>query len=268
MKAPFSGAGKLLLGGTGCAFTRSESEYLMTTHVAHAETFTDENPRHNEHGSGVSWPAIFAGALVAAALSLVLLILGVGLGLSSVSPWSQHHGEKIGIAAIAWLAFTQLASAGVGGYLAGRLRVRWSGIHTDEVYFRDTAHGLLAWALAAVAGAALLGGVTRGIIRDVGSHARYAHVMKAHAACHSAKDGNAVGDSSHHESERGPHMGGVSKEDVDQARKGAAHSALWTFVALMLGAFVASIAATFGGRHRDDIKISTHTRHEIKKTGE
>ena len=57
---------------------------------------------------------------------------------------------------ILWVSFTQLAAAGMGGYLAGRLRTRWHGTHTDEVYFRDTAHGFLAWALATLVTAALL----------------------------------------------------------------------------------------------------------------
>ena len=48
-----------------------------------------------------------------------------------------------------------LASA-MGGYVAGRLRTRWVGVHTHEVYFRDTAHGFLAWALATVIGAGFL----------------------------------------------------------------------------------------------------------------
>ncbi|WP_245598198.1 flagellar export protein FliJ [Ottowia thiooxydans] len=120
--------------------------------------------------SAVSWAAIFAGALAAAVLSLLLFMLGIGLGLSSVSVWSGKgaDGETIGWAAIIWLAFTQLASAGVGGYIAGRLRTKWQGVHTDEVYFRDTAHGFLAWAFAtilmvsvmgSVAGAALTGTV-------------------------------------------------------------------------------------------------------------
>ncbi|MFS2044740.1 hypothetical protein ACEN9Z_11965, partial [Stenotrophomonas geniculata] len=92
--------------------------------------------------SAVSWGAIFAGAAAAAALSLILLILGVGLGLSSVSPWSFEgvSKETFGWSSIAWLTFTALAASGLGGYLAGRLRTKWTQIHGDETYFRDTAH--------------------------------------------------------------------------------------------------------------------------------
>ncbi len=109
-------------------------------------------------GSAVSWSAIVAGGTAAAALSLILLILGVGLGLSSVSPWSGEgmHAGTLGVSTIVWLTLTQLLASALGGYLAGRLRVRWSGVHRDEVYFRDTAHGFLSWAVASLATAALL----------------------------------------------------------------------------------------------------------------
>jgi hypothetical protein len=112
----------------------------------------------DSHSIGISWAAIFAGAAGAAALSLILVILGFGLGLSSVSPWANSgvSAGAIGVSTIVWLAFTQLAASGVGGYLAGRLRVRWSNVHTDEVYFRDTAHGFLAWAIASLVTAAFL----------------------------------------------------------------------------------------------------------------
>ena len=109
--------------------------------------------------SGVSWGAIFAGAAGAAALSLILLILGTGLGLSSVSPWSGQGASAMtfGVSTIVWLTFTQLAASGMGGYLAGRLRTKWAAVHTDEVYFRDTAHGFLAWAVATLVTASVLG---------------------------------------------------------------------------------------------------------------
>ena len=103
--------------------------------------------------SAVSWGAIVAGAAAIAALSLILLILGTGLGLSSVSPWTYSgvSATTFGVSTILWLIFTQLFACGIGGYLAGRLRTKWIAVHTDEVYFRDTAHGFLAWAVAALA---------------------------------------------------------------------------------------------------------------------
>lgn len=116
-------------------------------------------PQADAHASVVSWGAILAGAAGAAALSLILLILGTGLGLSSISPWSSQGASAaaVGVSTILWLTFTQLAASSMGGYLAGRLRSRWAAAHPDEIYFRDTAHGFLAWAVATLATAAMLG---------------------------------------------------------------------------------------------------------------
>jgi hypothetical protein len=108
--------------------------------------------------SAVSWAAIIAGAVVAAATSVALLALGGGIGLGSVSPW-QNSGVSattFGMLAALWLIAVQLFACGVGGYIAGRLRTQWVGVHTDEVFFRDTAHGFLVWAVGAIIGAGLI----------------------------------------------------------------------------------------------------------------
>ena len=108
--------------------------------------------------AGVSWPAVTAGAIVSCALTFVLLAFGVGLGLSVVSPWagSGVSATTFKIATGIYLIVIAMLSSSIGGYLAGRLRTRWIGVHSDEVYFRDTAHGFVAWALASVLGAVLL----------------------------------------------------------------------------------------------------------------
>ena len=110
-------------------------------------------------GSAASWPAIIAGAFVAAGSSLILLTLGSGLGFAAVSPWGGHGMSATAFTATTaiWLIVTQWISASLGGYIAGRLRTRWNGTHVHEVFFRDTAHGLVTWAVATVAIAALLG---------------------------------------------------------------------------------------------------------------
>lgn len=138
----------------------------------------------------VSWAAILAGAAAAAALSLILLLLGAGLGLSSVSPWA-HKGvsaSTFGISTIVWLIVTQILAAGMGGYLAGRLRIRWAGVPSDEVYFRDTAHGFLTWAVATLVTAALLASAIGSIVNGgvqaaatLGSGAALAGVTAASA---------------------------------------------------------------------------------------
>lgn len=114
----------------------------------------------------VSWGAIFAGAAAAAALSLILLLLGTGLGLSAVSPWSQEgiSATTWGVSTIVWITLTSLIASGIGGYIAGRLRARWVATHSDEVFFRDTAHGFLAWAVATLITAGVLTSVISSVV--------------------------------------------------------------------------------------------------------
>lgn len=306
--------------------------------------------------SAVSWGAIFAGAAAAAALSLILLILGTGLGLSVVSPWANSGAAAatMGISTIVWLAFTQLAASGMGGYLAGRLRTRWIAVHTDEVYFRDTAHGFLAWAVASLATAALLTSVVGSIISggvnagasmiggaataatavvaggtaatgsdtaDTGNDDSMAYFVdhlfrsdaNASASGNAARAGNSTMANSttprsgndqtsattasevsrillnslrtgalppedvRHVGQLVAQRTGMNQQDAekrvtdiyaraqarlqeaetaardaaDKARKATAYSALWIFVSLLIGAFIASWTATFGGRQRD-----------------
>ena len=303
--------------------------------------------------SGVSWGAIFAGAAGAASLSLILLVLGTGLGMSSVSPWA-HQGASagaIGLAAILWLSFTQIAASGMGGYLAGRLRTKWAGVHTDEVYFRDTAHGFLAWSVATLLTAALLSSVVGSIVgagaqagATVASGAATAvgvagagagaaasqstpdsgagpmnyfidSLFRRDAAAPAAAAGTApaAGDRGRAQPampeggtaatsaevsriflnsirtgalppEDARYVGqvvaqrtGLSQQDAekrvndtyakaqaalkdaqakaqeaaDTARKASAYASLWLVVSMLIGAFVASFAATHGGRRRD-----------------
>jgi len=126
--------------------------------------------------SAVSWPAIAAGAVVSAAFSLFLLHLVTGLGLVSVSPWSGSgaSGSTVHVAGgIALILMAVMASA-LAGYLAARLRTRWVGLHTDEVYFRDTAHGVIAWAFATVITATVLasaaGVITSSVVQGATSN--------------------------------------------------------------------------------------------------
>src|ERR1700722_16497406 len=107
--------------------------------------------------SAASWSAIFAGALVAIAVSVVLFALGSGLGFAAVSPWRSEgvSATTFAITTAIWFIVVQWLSSAVGGYIAGRLRTRWIGTHAHEVFFRDTAHGFVTWALATVLVAAL-----------------------------------------------------------------------------------------------------------------
>src|ERR1019366_2219575 len=126
---------------------------ILSSPAARSPTGLAETSVRNEaHSSGVSWAAVMGGAFVAAALSLIMLALGVGLGLSAVSPWSNvgASASTVGTVSIIWLIFMQIIASSMGGYLAGRLRTRWQSIHTDEVHFRDTANGFVAWAVGVV----------------------------------------------------------------------------------------------------------------------
>lgn len=297
--------------------------------------------------SAVSWGSIAAGAAAAAALSLILLVLGVGLGLSSVSPWAQDgiNATAFGVSTILWLMLTQLLASAMGGYLAGRLRTRWTEVHKDEVFFRDTAHGFLAWAVASLAtaalltstigsilgagvqaGTALVGGVARTAGAAVGGAGASAQMAQANvgapmgyfvdslfrrgpaAAATLPVPADAPGSTNANERASAKDVAEVSRiflnvgrleplpvEDVqyvaqivadrtglsqpeaqkrvidvygraqakaqeadvaaraaaDKARKASAYGSLWLFVSLLIGAFVASLSATFGGRRRD-----------------
>jgi hypothetical protein len=312
-------------------------------------SFTDST---RSLSSAVSWGAIAAGAAAAASLSLILLILGVGLGLSSVSPWARDgvSAATFGMSTILWLTLTQLLASAMGGYLAGRLRTKWTEVHTDEVYFRDTAHGFLAWAVASLAtaalltsvigsilgsgvqaGASLVGGVASTASSVVGNAAASARspqgsegsgegsgpmgyfvdsLFRRDAATAAAATGAAGSPSGADATDRAStkdaaevsrifmnvsrseplpaedirYVGQIvaqrtglsqpdaekrvtdvyakaqakgrvaevaAREAADKARKASAYSALWLFVSLLIGAFVASLSATFGGRRRD-----------------
>jgi hypothetical protein len=114
-------------------------------------------PSNESQSSGVSWGAVIAGAFVAAAFYLILLSLGAGLGLSAISPWNIGASvSAVGSVAIAWLILIEIIASALGGYLTGRLRTKWTLVHSDEVYFRDTANGFLSWAVALVISVSLL----------------------------------------------------------------------------------------------------------------
>jgi hypothetical protein len=123
-------------------------------------------------GSAASWGAIIAGAFVAASVSLLLFALGSGLGFASVSPWPGHGvtAKTFAITTAIWLIVMQWVSSGFGGYITGRLRTRWIGTHTHEVFFRDTAHGLVMWAVATVLVAATLAASLFSVLEG-GAHA-------------------------------------------------------------------------------------------------
>ena len=314
-----------------------DENYLAPENLALASLQTPTSKISDKSAlSAVSWAAIFAGATAAAALALILLLLGTGLGLSSVSPWADNgtwanqdiSAISFGVTAILWLTFTQVVAYGMGGYLAGRLRTRWLSVHSDEVYFRDTAHGFLTWAVASLASATLLTSVIGSIVgaglnsapailgenskilnptsdamnyfvgglfrknTDTQSAAAVNEVRISPSDAFTAANrnnevatifANSIGRGNLPQADAA-YVGqlisertGLSqldaqkrvidtystlqtnqrkaeltaKEAADKARKASAYATLWLFISLLMGAFVASWAATWGGRNRD-----------------
>lgn len=123
------------------------TETLSTGHLPADGRYARRGPK-----SAVTWTAVFAGAVAATVLTIVLMILGSALGFATVSPWEGEGASAgtIAISAVIWLIITQWISSALGGYLTGRLRTRWVDVHTDEIFFRDTSHGFLAWAVATI----------------------------------------------------------------------------------------------------------------------
>jgi hypothetical protein len=282
----------------------------------------------NSNASAISWSAILAGSAAAAALSLILLMLGIGLGLSSVSPWtfSGIQASTMGVVTIVWLTITQAIASALGGYLSGRLRIRWLSLHHDEVFFRDTVHGFLSWAIASLASAAILSTVISTIVTggiqasapaiakltnagtasidpstaqasgsNAGPMAYSIHVLfrSAGKASEESKVAKEIEVRKIFENsiQIGPlpasdvrYIGqlisqhtGRTQEDAekltvetysllqssmfasinaikvatDAVRKTSTYATLWLFISLLIGAFCASLAATFGGHRRD-----------------
>jgi hypothetical protein len=267
--------------------------------------------------SAVSWAAIIAGGLTAVAATLILLMVGSGVGFAVVSPWSGQGASatSFAIGTAIWLIVVQWISAGIGGYIAGRLRASWTGIHRDEVFFRDTAHGFLAWALATVLGVMLL---SSAVASAVGAGARGVAAVAGGAATAAASavrpisqydldllmrpaqpgtrpanaplpdaapevgriiaNGLSAGDVPEADRaylaqlvaaragvsadeartrvdqavERAKRAATQAREAAEAARKAAMTLALFGALAMLVGAFVASAAAAYGGQLRDE----------------
>jgi len=256
--------------------------------------------------SGVSWGAVIGGAFVAAALSLIMLALGAGFGLSAISPWSNVGASSYAVVTlgIIWLIVTQIVASSMGGYLAGRLRTRWQSLHGDEVHFRDTANGFLAWAVALVVTVAFLasaattmaGGAAEVRVArtaqqgdDLAEHAYFVDRLfradhpgattEANASvraeagrilANSLRQKEASGSDNSYLAQLVAAKTGLNQNDaekrvsetmaearlsVESLRSITARILLWTFLALLMGAFCASYAATIGGRQRDHVQL-------------
>ena len=120
-----------------------------------------------DFNSTVSWGAILAGAFTAAAVTPIVVAFGVGAGLAVVSPWS---GEGISATTASWaavlfLVIVAMIASTFGGYITGRLRPGWDDVNVHERFFRDTAHGFVAWAFATILTVTVLAGAGRIYLR-------------------------------------------------------------------------------------------------------
>jgi hypothetical protein len=245
--------------------------------------------------SAVSWAAIIAGAFVAASASVVLMALGVGLSFASVSVFSLGAGSatRFTVMTAIWLIVVQWVAAFLGGYVTGRLRIKWAALHTHEVFLRDTAHGFITWAVAIVLSAFVLGtagyswlaGGTR--VESASSAAGSYEVDKLFRSERTAPSassaetrveatrilGRGIADAALPPADRAYLAHLVSEQtglgaaeadtrvdqvfaDVqqaaDRARHAASETAIFTGLALLIGAFIACVAAALGGRERDE----------------
>ena len=243
-----------------------------------------ESPR-----SAVCWAAILAGSFVAAATSLILFSLGSGLGLAVPSPSSGPSVAAFTVTVGIWLIVTQWAASGVGGYMTGRLRTRWANLHTHEVFFRDTAHGFLTWSVSTVIVALLVAGAASHAAGSAGRTAAdgsgaYAYdvdallrspkpddspsapAARAEAArilTVAAATGSASADDRDYLARMVATRTGVSAADaqtrvdaamadVEKARRSASATSIFTALAMLVGAFIACVAAALGGKLRDE----------------
>jgi len=143
--------------------------------------------------SAVSWSAIFAGAAAAMAVTLVMALLGSGLGLAAVSPWSGEGATAttVAVSAVIWFIVTQWIASGFGGFITGRLRTKWTDVDRDEVFFRDTTHGFLAWCVATI----FIVGLLSSAVGSVVSQGVQATTSLASGAAQGAAQGAASSDS-------------------------------------------------------------------------
>ena len=210
-------------------------------------TTPDTNADTLETQSAVSWGAVLAGSVAALTLALVLLALAAGFGLSLAGPWPGALGriDSFTPALGAWMIVVQVLAAALGGYLAGRLRTKWTNVHDHEVHFRDTAHGLLVWATSTLAGVILTATVL----------APAARLARLDAATVAVEQSLPTADN--------PALIPIDPvaAQLRLARREhlSAQISFFTAIGLLLSAFIASVAAAVGGLRRDEMHATFWT---------
>ena len=207
-------------------------------------------PVHPLTGSYLDWPAVLAGAVVAAAIGFVFSTFGAAIGLSLVSPYDGDGSALAAAVAVAiWMVWTAASSFIAGGYIAGRMRRRVDTAEADEVAVRDGIHGLTVWGAGVVIGVVLLGGTFGTVTGALGDAA---------SAAASAAGSQAADAAAETASEAARQM---SEADIEQARIYGVLSAFVTAAALLVAGAAAYWAASLGGRHRDEGASFAHFGH-------
>ncbi|MCJ2036075.1 PhnA-like protein [Methylobacterium sp. J-068] len=107
----------------------------------------------------VSWGAIFAGAVTALVTQVILNMVGVGVGLSSVGPVAADNpaASTLSMSAGVWFIASGVVAALAGGFIAGRL----SG---KPIAGAAGLHGLVSWAVTTLVVLYLLTSAVGGIV--------------------------------------------------------------------------------------------------------
>ncbi|HZP98240.1 MAG TPA: hypothetical protein VFB13_01795 [Reyranella sp.] len=210
--------------------------------------------------SAVSWGAIIAGAAVMAAFSLLLLALGAGIGFSVIDPWASGGSittTKAATVAGIYLTVTAVLAAALGGYVTGRLRNLWPGVHPHEAFFRDTAHGLVAWAVAVVLSAAFLAPAAAALTGKAGATTEGSRLAASRSLGQLALHDRSLSDDDRRAlaAVASALATGQPTTDGEQAmrteKRVATMLSFWLVASMFAGALAASLAAWEGGGIRD-----------------
>jgi nucleoid DNA-binding protein len=105
--------------------------------------------------SYVDWPAIFAGAIIASAIIVLMTAFGSAIGLSLRSPYQGPSPKLFYVVLALWFTWITVSCFAAGAYVTGRMRRPIDGSTTHEVHVRDGAHGLVVWAVVVVVSTSL-----------------------------------------------------------------------------------------------------------------
>ena len=257
----------------------------MATIVAAAETKTLASPEIHY----VDWGAIFAGSVVALAISSVFFAFGsaIGLSLTSFQAGKSASITALVIAFALWFLWIQVSSFIAGGYITGRLRRRIGDAKPHEVEMRDGMHGLIVWAVTVISATIVASTLALSSLSGAGTASLSQYYIDKMLRSSAATPSQSAGDSSQIGSVMMKNLGGGAMDDVDKtylineisarsgltpadaqtrldqtmvtlkseaetARKFGILAAFLAAASLLVGGLAAWWAATAGGKHRNE----------------